>query len=214
MGVAFLEVASRARNCATCAHASDQMRDTPLCILPDFGTRGQIVCLWVRGIIILVHEEGVGNFLRQLACHGVVAARVIRWHRRRADNHLGAHRLEHVNLLARLLVGGGEDGAVAAQSRHHRQPHSGVAGGAFDNRATRLQFAFTLRLLDHAQRDSVLHAPARVHELQFRIDSGLQMARDALKAHQRCSSNRIQKALISHSFTCLIACCHTASPLL
>ena len=93
---------------------------------------------------------------------------MLRGDRGRADDHLGAVRLEHVALVLADLVGADEDAAVALRLGHHRQPDAGVAGGRLDDRAARLQLAGGLGGLDHPGRDAVLHGAAGVEVLDLR----------------------------------------------
>jgi hypothetical protein len=64
---------------------------------------------------------------------------MIRRHRRRRDDHLGAERLEQPHLLLRHLVRHREDALVALERRREREPHAGVAARPLDDRAARLE---------------------------------------------------------------------------
>ena len=97
----------------------------------------------------------------------VVGVRVLGGHRRRADDHLGAVRLEDVALVLADLVGADEDAVVALGLRHHRQADTGVAGGRLDDRAAGLERARLLGGLDHPGRDPVLHRAAGVEVLHL-----------------------------------------------
>ena len=90
--------------------------------------------------------------------------------RGRADDHLGAVRLEHVALVLADLVGADEDALVALRLGDHRQPDAGVARGRLDDRAAGLELAGRLGGLDHPGRDAVLHGAAGVEVLHLGQD--------------------------------------------
>ena len=92
---------------------------------------------------------------------------MLRRDRGRADDHLGAVRLEHVALVLADLVGADEDALVAPGLRDHRQPDAGVAGGRLDDRAAGLELAGGLGGLDHPGGDAVLHRAAGVEVLHL-----------------------------------------------
>jgi hypothetical protein len=93
---------------------------------------------------------------------------MLRSHRGRADDHLGAVRLEHVPLVLADLVGADEDALVALGLGHHRETHTGVAGGRLHDGATGLELTGGLGRLDHPGRDPVLHGAPGVEVLHLR----------------------------------------------
>src|SRR5262249_20663306 len=87
--------------------------------------------------------------------------------------------------LLGLLVGGGEDALVALDDRRDGEPHAGVAGGPFDDRAARLEAAVPLGVLDHLDRHAVLDRVAGVEGLHLGEDGPLDdPLGDAVDAHQ------------------------------
>ena len=71
------------------------------------------------------------------------------------------------HLLVGHLLRQHDDAAVALDGGGEREADAGVARGRLDDGVARLQHAALLRVLDHAQRDPVLDAAARVEELTF-----------------------------------------------
>ena len=85
----------------------------------------------------------------------------------RADDDLGAVRLEHVALVLADLVGADEDAVVALGLGDHGQADAGVARGRLDDGAARLELAGGLGRLDHPGGDPVLHGAAGVEVLDL-----------------------------------------------
>ena len=120
------------------ADADDQMRDRAVGLLPDLRAGLLVVRLRVRQVVVLIRLPGVGDFLLEARRHRIVRARILRIDVGRADDDLGAERLQRVDLLLRLLVGRREDALVALDDGGDREAHAGVAGRAFDDRAAGL----------------------------------------------------------------------------
>ena len=140
----------------------------------------------VREVVVLVGLPGVGDLVLEPRRHGVVRPRVLGIHVGRADDHLGAKRLERVDLLLRLLVGRREDALVALHDRGDRQAHPGVARRAFDDRAAGLELAAALGVLDHPHGHPVLDRVAGIEGLDLGEDRRVgHAAGDAVDAHQR-----------------------------
>ena len=165
--VALLEVAADARNRPAGADADHQLRHRAVGLLPDLGTGLLVVRLRVRQVVVLVRFPRVRHFALEPRRHRVVRARILRIDVGRADDHFGAERLQRVDFLLRLLVGGGEDAAVALDDGGDGEAHAGIAGGAFDDRAAGLEQARLLGVLDHLDRHPVLDRVAGIEGLDL-----------------------------------------------
>ena len=138
------------------------------------GPGGAVVRLRIHGILILVGVIGIGNFARQLFRHGIIAARVFRLDRRRADDHFRAERFQQIDFFARLLVGNGENDFVAAHRRHQRKSHAGIAGRAFNDRAARLEQTLSFSassIIDDG--NAVFHRAAGIYVVGFHVNFGV-----------------------------------------
>ena len=168
--IALLEVAPDARRRAAGAHADHEMRDAAVGLLPDFRPGLLVVRGRVRQVVVLIRLPGVRHLLLEARRHRVVRARILGIDVGRTDDHFGAERLERVDLFLRLLVGRREDALVALDDGGNREPHAGVAGGAFDDGAARLQQPAALGVLDHLDRHAVLDRVARIERLELGED--------------------------------------------
>ena len=128
--------------------------------------------LRVRGVVVLVGLPRVRRLALEPRRHRIIRARILGIDVGRADDHLGAEGAQRVDLFLRLLVRGGEDALVALDHRGDRQAHAGVARGALDDRAARLQLAGLLGVLDHLHRHAVLDRVAGIGRLDLRVDVG------------------------------------------
>ena len=116
--------------------------------------------------------------------------------RRWADDDVGAERPQRVDLLLRLLVGGGEDAVVALDHGGDGQAHAGVARGALDDSAAGLEAAVALGVLDHLQGHAVLDRVAGVERLDLGDDLGGHRALgDAVEAHHRRVADRVEDGI-------------------
>ena len=139
----------------------------------------------IREVVVLVGLPGVGDLVLEPRRYGVVRPRVLGIHVGRADDHLGAKRLERVDLLLRLLVGRREDALVALHDRRDRQAHPGVARRAFDDGAAGLELAAALGVFDHPHGHPVLDRVAGIEGLDLGEDRRVRYAAgDAVDAHQ------------------------------
>ena len=155
---------------------TDQVGDRPVGLLPDLGPGLLVVRGGVRRVVVLVRLPGVRHLLLEPRRDRVVRARILGLDVGRADDDLGAERPQRVGLLRRLLVGRREDAAVALDHRGDRQPHAGIAGRAFDDRAAGLERAALLGVLDHLHRHAVLDRVAGVGRLDLGVDRALHVA--------------------------------------
>src|SRR5206468_1915212 len=69
----------------------------------------------------------------------------------------------------------------------------GVAGRRLDDRPAGGQYAVALSRLDHPERDPVLHAPARIEELELREDLTIKVAADPVETHERRVADEIDE---------------------
>jgi len=97
-----------------------------------------------------------------------------------------------------LLVGDRKNHFVAAHRRHQRQPHAGVAGSAFNNRAARLQQTTFFGVIDHRHANAVFHRAAGIDVVRLDIHLCLQPVIDSIEAHQRRAANGIQNIVAAH----------------
>ena len=93
-GVLFLQETPHAGGRAARSQAADEVRDFSFGVLPDFRAGGAVVRFWIAGIFVLIGIKRIGNLARQFFGHRIVAARVFRLDRRRADDHFGAKGLQ------------------------------------------------------------------------------------------------------------------------
>ena len=149
------------------ADADDEVGDPAVGLLPDLRPGLLVVRGGVRQVVVLVRLPCVRHLLLEPRRHRVVRPRVLGIDVGRADDHLGAERLERVHLLLRLLVGRREDAVVAFDDGGDREPHAGVARRALDDRAARLQQPRPLGVLDHPDRHAVLDRIAGVERLDL-----------------------------------------------
>ena len=164
--VAGLEVAGHARDRPARAGAGDEVGDAAGGLRPQLGPRRLLVRERVGRVGVLVGSERL-QLLGEALGHGVVALRVLRGDGDRADDHLGAVRLEQRDLLRRHLVGHHEDAAVAALGGDDGQPDARVAARRLDDRAAGAEQAVALGGQDHLQRRPVLGRAAGVGGLHL-----------------------------------------------
>jgi hypothetical protein len=125
----------------------------------------------------------------------VVAVRVIRRHRRRADDDLCAVCPEHVLLVLADLVRADEDAFVAALLSDQRQTDAGVARGGLDNGSARAQLTAGLGGVDHLDGDPVLHAAAGTEIFDLRHDSARPLRDNRVQLDQRSVADQLADVL-------------------
>ena len=79
-GIALLERAPDAADCAAGAHSGDEMSDASLGLAPDLGPGGGFVGRGIGRIEVLIRLERAGNLARQSVSHAVVALRALARH--------------------------------------------------------------------------------------------------------------------------------------
>ncbi len=175
---------------------TDQVRDPAVGLLPDLRPGLLVVRLRVGQVVVLVRLPRVRHVALEARRHRVVRPRILGLDVGRADDHFGAERLQRVDLLLRLLVGRREDALVALDDGGHGEAHAGVAGGAFDDRAARLQLAGALGVLDHLDRHAVLDRVAGVEGLHLGVDGALDHAPgDVVDADQRRVADGVENVV-------------------
>ena len=110
-------------------------------------------------------------------------------------DQLGAGQPQHVLLLVRLGVGDDDDGLQTQGVADQRQTDAGIAGGALDHRAARLEPARIERIADDEQRGAVLDRLAGIHELGLAEDGAAGLLRGALELDQRGIADRLDNAV-------------------
>jgi hypothetical protein len=130
--------------------------------------------------------------------HRIIAARILRLDRGRADNYFRAQRFQEVDFFLGLFVGDGENHLVAANGGDQSEPHSSVSRSAFDDRAAWLQQTFLFGFVDHGDADAVFHRAAGIDVVGFHIDLRLQALVNAIEPHQRGASDSVEDVVTFH----------------
>jgi hypothetical protein len=78
------------------------------------------------------------------------------------NDHFGAQGLEDIDLFLGLLVGRGENTFISFDYGCQGQSHAGITGGAFDDGATGLQFAFLFGYFHHFEGHTVFGGVAGI----------------------------------------------------
>src|SRR3984893_3875021 len=173
--VELLQPAGGADERATGAETGDEVGDGTPRLLPDLECGRVVVSPPVGLYVVLVgHEVPVRVFLVDGAGHAnrtVAALHGVAVHDLRP---VGMHELlalaAHVGRHHQL-------DAIALGRSHHRVRNPGVAAGVVDDDPVAGERTAPLAVLDHAQRRSVLHGPARVHEFDLGVDGGVRRVR-------------------------------------
>ena len=147
-------------------------------------------------VVVLVAPHAVGDFVVQPLGHAVVAVGMFGCHGGGAHVHLGTHGPKHVHLLLALLAVGRADEAVALHDARQREPHSRVARGAFNHRATRLQLARGLGRFNHGQGHAVFHAVSRIEVLHFGPNRTGEFLGNRIQANHRGVANRPEDVVV------------------
>jgi hypothetical protein len=118
----------------------------------------------------------------------------------RRDDHLGAVRAEHRDLLLAHLVGHDEDAPVALVRRCDREADAGVPRGRLDDRPAGPQPAVPLGGLDQREADAVLHGSARIEVLELRENRRAGLAAERLEADDRGVADEVEhgRVLAAH----------------
>ena len=131
-----------------------------------------------------------GQFLGEAAgiAHVVVGVRV-------GDgvhlDQLGAEQADGVLLFLALGARHNDDDAVAQRLADEGEADTGIAGGAFDDGAARLQQAGSFGFADDAQRGAILDRLAGVQELALAEDLAAGLVGCAFQAQQRRVADQV-----------------------
>ena len=182
--LARLDHLADARDRAAGADRRDQDVRLAVGVLPNLLGRGPPVNLRVGGVVELLRNPRVGDFLVQVLrlldrpFHALGGRRQdqLRPQQRQQGAPLHAHALRHR-----------QDELVALGGRHERQRDPGVARGRLDDRGLGREDALALGGGDHRVADPVLHAAQRVEELALQRDGGHRAVGDAVEFDQRGS---------------------------
>src|SRR5712692_1867250 len=163
-----LEDLAHAGHRAPRAHARHERVESAVDRLEDLERRRAPVGLGVRGVLELLGHEVVGVLAQELLRRVDGARHALD---RGRDVELRAEAREEALALDAHVVGHRQDEPVALHRGRHREPDAGVAARRLDDRRAGLEQAARLRVLEHRQRDPVLHAAARVDRLELGDDA-------------------------------------------
>jgi hypothetical protein len=125
----------------------------------------------VGRVVELIGEPcaaGIGGVQRlgmRTGLMGVVVGVFVRYGRHKA--HFGAGDAQGVDLFPALRLWHEDDGAIAKAGAQQAQADAGIASGTFDNGAAGADLPALYRILQQAQRGSILDRAAGVHQLRF-----------------------------------------------
>ena len=97
-----------------------------------------------------------------------------------------------------MLVVDGEDDFVPARDGDECESHAGVAGGAFNNRAARLQDAAALGIVNHPFADAIFHGAAGIHVIGLHVDFGLEAFREAIEPNEGRAAHGFEDVIALH----------------
>ncbi len=84
---------------------------------------------------------------------------------------------------------------ITFRCSYQSKPDTRVTAGRLDDRVARLDAAFLLSHLDHADRNTVFHASTRVLVLQLNINFRTALRHDTVQFDKRRIPNQIRNAL-------------------
>lgn len=143
------------------------MGDFAVGLLPDFGSGAFVMGFAVAQIIVLIAPKRVWDFGAESARDAIIGALIFGFDVGGANDDFGAEGLEHIHFFLALLVGRGENTAIAAHASDEREAHSGIAGGTFDDGATGFEQAIFLGIVDHFDSHPVLDGVAGIEGFDF-----------------------------------------------
>ena len=120
------------------AGCHDQVGNFSIRLFPYFGTGALVMSEAVGQVVVLIGIKRVGNLFGEAAGYGVIGLRVVRFDIGRADDDLGAQRLQDIHFFFRLFVGRREDAFIPFDDGGEGEAHPSITGSAFDDGATGL----------------------------------------------------------------------------
>src|SRR5206468_6444524 len=162
---ALLQHLSDAGNRAAGADARHNRVDLAAGVAPDLFGRRLAMNLRVGWIVELLRAPSAGGLGRDLFGDAQRLGKSLRPWR---QNELGAEGLEQLAALDGKRVGHDEDALVTFRRRHEREADAGVSARPIDDRAQpRLDLATLFGVVDHRDRDAVLHRRERIEGFQL-----------------------------------------------
>ena len=168
-GVALLEEAGDAGECAAGADAGDEAVDAPLQLFPDFGGGCVVMVVGVGLVLELEGDEGVGD-----GCGGGAGSLDGAGHAfsLRGAVHGCAEAAHEDAFLFGEALGDEEQDLVAAVDADKGESDAGVPGGRLNDCRTRAKQAACLGVEDDAEGGAVFDAAAGVEELELGEEGG------------------------------------------
>src|SRR5262245_1919372 len=189
--LALLDVPPDAAERAPGPRRDDDRVDLALRLHPDLRPGRAVVRLGIALVVILIGEKGIRRLRGDALRHGIVRAGILRRHGGRCRDHLRPEGAQGLDLLVADLVRHDEHHAIAAGGADHRQPHSGVAAGALDDRPAGLERSAALGVIDHLNGDAILHRVAGIRILELGIERGAGFPADAIETYQRRAADSL-----------------------
>ena len=171
-----------ARQRAAGAYGADEAVHATAGLFEDFRAGRGGVGGAIRQVVELIGPEGASllrhplRYANEVA--GVAEGDLIDFQK------LGARQADGVLLLLALGAGDDHQRPIAQRPSHYREPDAGVAGGALHDETARLQGAAGLRIPDDAERRTILHGAAGVHELRLAQNLATRRRAGAVQADQ------------------------------
>src|SRR5690625_2196330 len=196
--VLLLQIARAARARAARSCPRHEMRDAALGLRPELRAGCLIMGYGVGWIVVLIQIYGIGDLRGQPPSDRVVRPRIIRCDVRRANDDFGAESTQDVDLLLALLVGGGEDAAVAFRDGHQGEAGAGIAAGAFDYGTAGPQRSVPLGRLNHCEPNAILDGSTGVEVLNFDEDGTVELGEQAIELNKRRIADCAEDILMPH----------------
>ena len=166
--------------------------DFSLGLFPNLGTGKPIVTVWIVLVLILVCIETVRCLRREPLCDRIVAPRIARLDRRRANDDFRTERPQARHLFGAHLVWHHEYALITPNGRNHRKACPRITARSFDDRSTGFELSTAFCLLDHVKRHPVFHRARGIQVLAFHIDGGFDIGRNFVELDERCIANRFE----------------------
>ena len=170
--------------------ARDKMRQPTARLLDDLRPGRVVVRAPVRVVVVLVRIE-IPLRLCRMQPTGF-ADRAVRSFERIGQHQLGAEGTQYELAFTAGVVRHAQRDVIAAGRTDCRVGDAGVAGRGVENRPFARQRAGRFAFEDHSRRGAVLHRPARILPLRFRIQlDPWRVALEPAQAYERRTANEI-----------------------